>query len=336
MKPIALFVLSLALSVFGIATAATATQDTAGSSPGLTTDQVVQMVEAGLGEDLIITRLRRDGKAFNLEVEEMLRLKKAGVSDNILKVMVDPKAQTASVPITAPVQPPGNTPAAESGRASPQGVVLAVPGVGSPSGATTAAGVPAGDPNDPLSPHDSGIYVMIESREGKKELVVLERAAYQGSKTGGMLSSALTYGIKKVKTKAIIPGQLATIRIDNAKPEFYFYFDDKSAGLGKSFFGLSGLSNPNQFALVKLETKKSNRETIVGEIGAFGGSTGTHEKSMVSFRSERIRPGLYRVTPTNPLKDGEYCFLASSPVMGPMGAGAAGAMDIFDFGVSTR
>lgn len=102
MKPIAPFVLMLALSVVGIATAATATQDTAGSSPGLTTDQVIQMVEAGLGEDLIITRLRRDGKAFNLEVEEMLRLKKAGVSDSILKVMVDPKAAAATDQLVPP------------------------------------------------------------------------------------------------------------------------------------------------------------------------------------------------------------------------------------------
>lgn len=119
MKPIALLVLSLALSVFGIATAATAAQNTAGSKPGLTTDQVIQMVQAGLGEDLIITRLRRDGKAFNLEVEEMLRLKKAGVSDNILKVMVDPKAEITGADAADPAQSTAPTSAAKPETTGP-------------------------------------------------------------------------------------------------------------------------------------------------------------------------------------------------------------------------
>ena len=198
MKTIALLALLQILCTVTLSGAATAAQSATAPQQGLTTDQVIQMVEAGLGEDLIITRLRRDGKAFNLEVEEMLRLKKAGVSDNIIKVMVDPKAQIAEVPIAPPAQP--SPPPPVTGIPSHQGVVLAVPNASSPSGATTAAGAPAGDPNDPLSPHDSGIYVVIESRTGKKELTVLERAAYQGSKTGGMLSSALTYGIKKMKT----------------------------------------------------------------------------------------------------------------------------------------
>jgi len=79
--------------------------------------------------------------------------------------------------------------------------------------------------------------------------------------------------------------------------------------------------------MVKLESKKSNRETIIGETGAFGASSGTNEKSMVGFKSERIRPGLYRVTVNEPLRPGEYCFLAGF-------MGAAGAVDIFDFGAN--
>ena len=84
------------------ATAALSATASQASQQGLTTDQVIKMVEAGLGEDLIITRLRRDGKTFDLEVEEMLRLKKAGVSENILKVMVDPKSGAAADQLAAP------------------------------------------------------------------------------------------------------------------------------------------------------------------------------------------------------------------------------------------
>jgi len=136
------------------------------------------------------------------------------------------------------------------------------------SGATPAAGTTAsGDPNDPLAPHDSGIYLYAKNRNGEYKMTVLEQAAYQGSKTGGVLKAALTYGIKKAKLKAVIPGQHASVWTPESQPVFYFYFEDKAAGLGKGGFGAGSVSNPNQFALVKLEVTKSSRETTIGEFG---------------------------------------------------------------------
>jgi hypothetical protein len=72
-----------------------------------------------------------------------------------------------------------------------------------------------------------------------------------------------------------------------------------------------------------------------------GSSSGSHDKAMIPFKSERLRAGLYKVTVEN-LTPGEFCFLASTGnlgVVGPYGvygggAGAAGAADIFDFGMS--
>ncbi len=149
-----------------------------------------------------------------------------------------------------------------------------------------------------------------------------------------MFTSAVTYGIKKAKEKAVIPGARAVVRTTDTSPVFYFYFDDKAAGLGKGLFG-GNVSNPNQFALIKLDVNKSNRETTIAEFGAFGASQGTSTKAMTTFKSERIRNGLYKVVPSAPLQQGEYCFLASFGA-GAFGAGAAGAIDIFDFGVSVE
>jgi hypothetical protein len=228
-----------------------------------------------------------------------------------------------------PVTPPTPAPA-------PAPVVVQtqlVPGVINPSGATPAAGSAAsGDLNDPMVPHDSGIYLFTKDTSGTPKLVVLERAAYQGAKTGtaGLM---LTGGLKKAKTKAVIAGPRASIRAE-ASPVFYFYFDDKAAGLGKSYFGIANVSNPNQFALIKLEVAKANRETVIMEANVFGSSSGTNDKTMIGIKSERIRAGLYKVTVNNPLLPGEYCFLASAGNLGAYGAGAAGAADIFDFGVN--
>jgi len=263
------------------------------------------MVKAGLSEDVILSMVKTQPAQYTLTPDQLIALKSVGVPDKVVAAMVEKAAGGSTL------------------------------GAAKTTGATPIAGtVATGDPNDPMSPHDSGIYLYAKDRNGEYKLTVLEQAAYQGSKTGGMLGTALTYGIKKAKMKAVIPGQHASIRTPDAQPEFYFYFEDKAAGLGKGGFGSGSISNPNQFALVKLDVTKSSRETIIGEFGALGANTGTNEKSMVTFKSERIRTELYKVVPNGPMQSGEYCFLVSQMNMGAFGAGAAGAGQIFDFAVN--
>ncbi len=78
----------------------------------LTVEQIVQLVQAGLPEDLIIAKIRKNGKAFDLSTEQLLQLKKAGASDNIIRVLMDPQAQpvaTLPAPATIPDQLPEST-----------------------------------------------------------------------------------------------------------------------------------------------------------------------------------------------------------------------------------
>jgi hypothetical protein len=189
-----------------------------------------------------------------------------------------------------------------------------------------------------MTPHDSGIYVMTKDRDGNPQMIVLERASYQGSKSGGYLGSAMTYGIVKAKTKAVIQGPHANIRVGEASPVFYFYFEDKQAGLGKTYFGVGNLSNPGQFSLVKLDVNKQNRESTVGQFSALGSSSGADAKALIQFKSERIRAGLYKKVVVEGLKSGEYCFVASSNsgIQSPYGATATVTSDIFDFGVTVE
>lgn len=271
----------------------------------LTNDSVTKMAKAGLSEDVIVSMVKSQPAKYTLTPDELIALKNAGVPDKVVAAMVE------------------------------KGSGGGMPGSTAASGATPAAGtVAAGDPNDPMAPHDSGIYLYGKDRNGDYKLIMLEQAAYQGSKTGGVFTSALTYGLKKAKMKAVIPGQHASIRTPGSQPVFYFYFEDKAAGLGKGGFGTGSVSNPNQFALIKLDTNKSSRETIIGEFGALGSSSGTHEKSMVTFKSERLRNGFYKVVPNGAMDAGEYCFLVSEVNMGAFGAGASGASQIFDFAVN--
>jgi hypothetical protein len=126
----------------------------------------------------------------------------------------------------------------------------------------------------------------------------------------------------------------AVIRTRQGNPVFYFYFEDKEAGLGRGGFFAGGIvSNPNQFALLKLNVDKHNRSTEIGAFSMWGTSSGSQEKSMIAFKAERLAPGLYKVEISNELVPGEYCFVATSNVAGAYGAGATFAHDLFDFGV---
>jgi hypothetical protein len=167
-------------------------------------------------------------------------------------------------------------------------------------------------------------------------MIELERTAYQGSKTGGMFTSAMTYGIAKAKSKAIIPGKAANIRVGEPMPVFYFYFDQKSAGLSSSsYFSGQNISNPSQFALIRLDTDKNSRSAEIGEFSMWGASSGNNQKDVVVFTSEKLKPGLYKVKLSGELKAGEYCFMAA-PAATSSYAGAVGTTsshDLFDFGV---
>ncbi len=305
----------LLATIVHFGTLASVAQDS--PTPAVRVGDVIAMKHAGLSDDLVIAKIKQNNKPINLSTDEMIALKKQNVSDSVIKALMDPvNARTSDSTAT--------------GTAIANRVLNL-----NPSGATPDVGsVAMGNPDDPMTPHDSGIYVYNADSAGKPHMVMLERAAFQGTKTGGLFTSAVTYGAVKAKTKAILPGKAASIRATHGNPVFYFYFEDKSAGLGRAgLFAAGAVSNPNQFALLRLNVDKHNRSTEIGAFSMWGASTGSQEKSMIAFKADRLAPGLYKVQTDGELKAGEYCFVATSGAVGAYGAGATFAHDIFDFGV---
>ena len=102
----------------------------AASSP---VDAVIQSVKAGLSESLIIRTLQRDNKPANLTPSDLVKLKNAGVSENIISVMLDPTsapaaAPAAAAPAAAPVSaPPSATEPAPAPAAVPVSASSAAP-----------------------------------------------------------------------------------------------------------------------------------------------------------------------------------------------------------------
>lgn len=57
----------------------------------MTNEDVIKLVNAGIGEDVIIAKVRASEPGFQLEADDLVALKQAGVSDRILAAMMEPR-----------------------------------------------------------------------------------------------------------------------------------------------------------------------------------------------------------------------------------------------------
>jgi hypothetical protein len=93
-------------------------------------DAVIKLVKAGLSDDLIISTINASPGTYNTSADGLIALKTAGVSDKVVAAVVTKAA--APAPATAPT-------------------------AASPAVAPAAAAL---DPDDPMGPHDPGIYLI--------------------------------------------------------------------------------------------------------------------------------------------------------------------------------
>jgi curli biogenesis system outer membrane secretion channel CsgG len=76
-------------------------------------DSVIQLVKSGMSENLIIKTLQRQNKPMDLSPADLVKLKNAGVSENVIGIMMDPSgAPAAAAPTPPPAAAPAPAPAA--------------------------------------------------------------------------------------------------------------------------------------------------------------------------------------------------------------------------------
>ena len=90
-----------------------AAQQTSAADPALTLEQVVKLSHAGFSEELIITKIKKNAKAFDLSTDELLELKKQGLSENVIRFLLDPTQ------LYTPPPPPQTGPAPVPGKKYP-------------------------------------------------------------------------------------------------------------------------------------------------------------------------------------------------------------------------
>lgn len=105
-KPKMLFLLAIGIGFAGLFADAQTAAPPPAAKPAVRktpsqVDLVVQMVKAGISEGLIIKTLQKNGKAVDLTPSDMIKLKDAGASDNLIAFMMD----STAAPVTAPPAP---------------------------------------------------------------------------------------------------------------------------------------------------------------------------------------------------------------------------------------
>jgi hypothetical protein len=170
---------------------AAAQQRPSESGRGLSVEEIIKLYQSGFADDLIITKIRKNGKPFDLSTEELLELKKVGISEQVVKYLLDP-----SLPYAGPPPPALPSPAApEPDKTSGPGKIY---------------------PPDALAstiPLDPGLYLIRDGSPTKIDLKLL-----LGANEGAGLGKVL---MKKGKSTAFLPGPAAKTRIVWPNPIFY-------------------------------------------------------------------------------------------------------------------
>lgn len=92
-------------------------------------DTVIALVKGGMSESLVIKTLKREGKVYTLSPADLLKLQKAGVSENIIEAMTDPGAAVAPAvaPASAAAVVPASRHVAAAAPSEPAGAVTPFP-----------------------------------------------------------------------------------------------------------------------------------------------------------------------------------------------------------------
>jgi len=199
-------------------------QSSAVSAP-LSLEDIVKDWKTGISEDLIITKIKKNGRAFNLSGEEIRELTNSGISATVVKYLIDPSQPYSLPPPAAPPAPPTG----QTGGNLPE--VRTPPRTYPPDARASRV------------PPDPGLYRFSDDMPVKTEIRLL-----LGENQGPGITKVL---MKKGKAVGYLLGPTANTRISEAAPVFYLRLPE-----GKAI---------EEVVLLALNQTKERREIEIGQ-----------------------------------------------------------------------
>lgn len=241
----------------------------AAAPAGLSVDDVIKLVKAGLSDDIILQQLKKKNRPFDLTTDQLIALKAANVSDRIVAFMLDP-----SQPETAPAAPPA--PDAAPGPAAPSSAALAT--------LPPPPAFPASAVMDAALPTEAGVYVKKQNQWAE----VAPEIVYW--KTGGALKTIVTAGV--------LHGDINGRVIGTASHTAY------ATPLELLVVAPEGVALA-EYQLIRMRPNKDSREfrTVTG--GVFHAQSGSF-RDVVSFDGKKLANRTYQITFPSSAGPGEY------------------------------
>jgi serine/threonine protein kinase len=156
----------------------------------LTNDNIIQMMEAKVSQAIILSQIRNSKTAFNLSSQEVIRLSKAGVRENIIEAMRDPKA----------------IPAKYAAPASPTPVPVVVPAGAPPSSSSSPAPAVTPPPPPEPVPASPSRVVAVTLSDGMAFAITLTEDIPQNAEEGRPLHFTVSKDVRIGELVAIAKG----------------------------------------------------------------------------------------------------------------------------------
>ena len=231
---------------------------------------IIKLVKAKLGEDIIISIINTQPGKYSLGVDDIIALKQAGVSEKTITVMLN---KSASAPPPPPAGPAGATNMPDQSYQP----------VANRSLSAVNGNIPV--------PKKHGLYYLASN-----QLVPIEGQVISFARSGSLLSSTVTFGIKSRKINVQILRERAA-HTTGTQPVFHY----RAASGTDSAGGSAG-----DLVLVHMSVGHNRRQFEVGAGGAWRASSGISIRSQLPVTRKQIEPDLYQLTPDDLLKPGQY------------------------------
>ena len=154
---------------------------------------------------------------------------------------------------------------------------------------------------------ETGIYLV--RADNHRVALVPSVVSSIGEEGGGLFSRPQRF--------AIVTGLRASLRSREHYQAFEFVFPEGGAAISGQ------VTHPNQYVLVQLYEEEEYDERTFDVLPG-----GPDAEAVVPFRTEQLDARTYRVTPSEPLGLGEFCFFILEA-----GADVRAGLTIFDFGI---
>ena len=226
---------------------------------------VVALVQAGIGNEAVIAKIKSTDGKYDLGTNDLIALKTAGVPGEVIAAMIAGPAKSEAAPAAMsltdinPMTP------------HPSGLYLIDA---------------AGNRLDRIDPTVSN-----QAKTG---------GLFGYALTMGIASMSVKVAISGEAARVVASSGSPSFYFffDASNPATANIASSWSAGSAQT------VSSPSEFTLIKLMKKNGRREARVGSMNIGGAKTGVMDHDRIAFDYQMVREGVYKVTLKQPLEAG--------------------------------